>query len=149
MLLELIPPPCPTFPHLSKGNSTPNSLLTTFFIASPATFPISGSLIYSLTSRNSLHTQTYVPCCMKESHPLNILLPAANHIAAIIGTRFAKTTPKTRANVKWSKILINGVPTGKSQSREPYNPDECHQALLENNPAYVSLTIMQKPSWVK
>src|SRR5712675_3348114 len=69
-LLELIPPPCPTFPRLLKGNSTPNSLLTTFFIASPTTFPISGSLIYSLTSRNSLHTQTYVPCCAKESHPL-------------------------------------------------------------------------------
>src|SRR5712672_3633981 len=83
------------------------------------------------------------------STSLNILLPAANHIAAIIGARFAKTTHKTRANIKWSKILINGVPTGKSQSREPYNPDECHQALLENNPAYASLTIMQKPSWVK
>src|SRR5882757_4606647 len=83
------------------------------------------------------------------STSLNVLLPAANHIAAIIGTQFAKTTPKTRANVKWSKILINGVPTGKSQSWEPYNPDECHQALLENNPAYASLTIMQKPSWVK
>jgi len=83
------------------------------------------------------------------STSLNVLLPAASHIAAIIGTRFTKTTPKTRANVKWSKILINGVPTGKSQSWEPYNPDECHQALLENNPAYASLTVMQKPSWVK
>src|SRR5712675_165487 len=83
------------------------------------------------------------------STSLNVLLPTANHIAAIIGTQFAKTTPKTRANIKWSKILINGVPTGKSQSWEPYNPDECHQALLENNPAYVSLTIMQKTSWVK
>src|SRR5712671_4389735 len=64
------------------------------------------------------------------STSLNVLLPAANHIAAIICARFAKTTPKTRANVKWSKILINSVPTGKSQSQEPYNPDECHQALL-------------------
>src|SRR5712672_1075613 len=83
------------------------------------------------------------------STSLNVLLPTASHIAVIIGARFAKTTPKTRANVKWSKILINGVPTGKSQSREPYTPDECHQALLENNPAYASLTVMQKPSWVK
>ena len=75
------------------------------------------------------------------STSLNVLLPAANHIAAIIGARFAKTTPKARANIKWSKILINGVPTGKSQSREPFNPDECHQALLENNPTYASLTV--------
>src|SRR5712672_2838610 len=83
------------------------------------------------------------------STSLNVLLPAANHIAAIIGAWFAKTTPKARANIKWSKILINGVPTGKSQSWEPFNPDECHQALLENNPAYASLTVTQKPSWVK
>jgi len=83
------------------------------------------------------------------STSLNVLLPATSHIATIIGARFAKTTPKTRANIKWSKILINGVPTGKSQSQEPYTPDECHQALLKNNPAYTSLTVMQKPSWVK
>src|SRR5712672_912978 len=83
------------------------------------------------------------------STSLNVLLPAANHIAAIIGARFAKTTPTARANTKWSKLFINAVPTGKSQSWEPFNPDECHQALLENNPAYASLTVTQKPSWVK
>src|SRR5712671_2818023 len=83
------------------------------------------------------------------STSLNVLLPTANHITTIIGAQFAKTTPKARANIKWSKILINSIPTSKMQSREPYNLDECHQALLNNNPTYASLTVTQKPSWVK
>jgi len=69
---------------------------------------------------------------------LNVLLSAANHIATIIGAWFTKTTPKARANIKWSKILINGVSTSKSQSWEPYNPDECHQALLITPPTHPS-----------
>ena len=53
-----------------------------------------------------------------------------------------------RANVKWSKILINGVPTRVLKDRVPYSPDECHAALTAMNPSYSTLTIMQKPSWV-
>ena len=30
------------------------------------------------------------------------------------------STPVMRTNTKWSKLLINGVPTGKSDSRAPY-----------------------------
>jgi hypothetical protein len=57
--------------------------------------------------------------------------------------------PPTQANVKWSKILINGLPTGTSDSREVFTPDECHQTLTANNPSYASLPVMQKPSWVR
>jgi hypothetical protein len=59
------------------------------------------------------------------------------------------STPPTRANVKWSKILINGLPTGVSNSRAAYSPDECHTALASENPSYSPLIIAQKPSWVK
>jgi hypothetical protein len=59
------------------------------------------------------------------------------------------TTPHTRANVKWSKILINGLPTGVTNSRGAYTPDECHTALVSENPSYTPLIIAQKPSWVK
>ena len=54
-----------------------------------------------------------------------------------------------RANVKWSKILINSVPVGLTESRGPWTPEECHRALLAHNPAYASLTITQKPSWIR
>lgn len=57
--------------------------------------------------------------------------------------------PLIRATTKWSKILLNGVPTGVSNSRDAYTPEECHQALLSDNPHYAQLTITQKPSWVK
>ncbi|KAF8483156.1 hypothetical protein F5888DRAFT_1776445 [Russula emetica] len=55
----------------------------------------------------------------------------------------------TRANVKWSKILINGLPTGVTDSRGAYTPDECHAALASENPSYIPLIIAHKPSWVK
>ncbi|KAH9009321.1 hypothetical protein EDB84DRAFT_1571292 [Lactarius hengduanensis] len=54
-----------------------------------------------------------------------------------------------RPNVKWSKILINSVPTGVSPSASAYSPDECHAALVENNPTYSSLNVTQRPSWVR
>ena len=57
-----------------------------------------------------------------------------------------------RANVKWSKILINSVPVGirkdEKLNRGPWTPDECHRSLIMHNPSCSSLTIAQKPSWV-
>jgi hypothetical protein len=58
--------------------------------------------------------------------------------------------PLTRPNVKWSKIIINGTPTGVLPDRaHAYSADECHEALSSENPAYASLLVTQKPSWVR
>jgi hypothetical protein len=54
-----------------------------------------------------------------------------------------------RHNVKWSKLRLNAVPTGTSDTRGAFTPDEAHAALVTENPAYASLTITQKPSWVR
>jgi hypothetical protein len=51
-------------------------------------------------------------------------------------------------NVKWSRILINGIPTGVSDCRGPYSPSECHAVLVVDNPIYRTLHLMQSPSWV-
>ena len=81
------------------------------------------------------------------------LLTAAPHINAILTTtlQLPSHSPFTqpRANIKWSKITINGVPTGASPTRTPYTPEECHMALAAINPTYASLQITQKPSWVR
>src|SRR5712691_1649962 len=81
------------------------------------------------------------------------LLSAAPHINAILSTtlKLPSHSPFTqpRANIKWSKITINGVPTGASSTRNPYTPEECHAALAAINPTYTSLQITQKPSWVR
>ena len=81
------------------------------------------------------------------------LLSAAPHINAILSTtlQLPSHSPFTqpRANTKWSKISINGVPTGASPTRTPYTPEECHAALAAINPTYASLQITQKPSWVR
>ncbi|KAI9507523.1 hypothetical protein F5148DRAFT_1204170, partial [Russula earlei] len=53
--------------------------------------------------------------------------------------------PPVRPNVKWSKLTINAAPTGKTNTREAYTPQECHQTLLAENPTYATLTITQTP----
>ena len=54
-----------------------------------------------------------------------------------------------RHNVKWSKLRINSIPTGKADTRGSYTPDEVQNALVTENTAYATLTITQKPSWVR
>ena len=54
-----------------------------------------------------------------------------------------------KANVKWSKILINSVPVGILDNRGPWTPEECHRSLSAHNPIYPTLKITQKPSWVR
>lgn len=35
-----------------------------------------------------------------------------------------------RSNIKWSKVTLNGIPTGKTEEiSEVYTPEQCHQAL--------------------
>ncbi|KAF8460866.1 hypothetical protein DFH94DRAFT_785796 [Russula ochroleuca] len=60
-----------------------------------------------------------------------------------------QSPPTLRHNVKWSKLPLNAIPTGKSEARGAYTPDETHTALIAENPAYAALTITQKPSWVR
>ncbi|KAH9049297.1 hypothetical protein EDB83DRAFT_2631935 [Lactarius deliciosus] len=54
-----------------------------------------------------------------------------------------------RENVRWSRLLVNSLPTGVSLSRGAFSSDELHQALATDNPAYRSLRFTQAPSWVR
>ena len=78
---------------------------------------------------------------------------AAPHISTSLLHSFNLPTnsplPQPRPNTKWSKITINGIPTGTTHDRSPLSPDECHMALAALNPSYASLSIIQKPSWVR
>lgn len=56
--------------------------------------------------------------------------------------------PPTKANVRWSKLLINGLPIGATDTQDVFTSEECHRSLAANNPIYTSLLITQKPSWV-
>ena len=83
-------------------------------------------------------------------HSLQI---AAPHISSTI-TSILKLPSETiksqlRPNVKWSKLLINGVPTGVLKNSSPFSPERCHQALAASNPSYTTLNITLKPSWVR
>ncbi len=47
----------------------------------------------------------------------------------------------SRENVKWSHLLINGIPTRVTSSCRPYTPSECQQALMADNPAFQTLCL--------
>ncbi|KAH9172355.1 hypothetical protein EDB89DRAFT_2069843 [Lactarius sanguifluus] len=88
------------------------------------------------------------------ANTLQQLLLARNKISESITSNFPNVCKHSlplciEANVSWSKVLINNVPTGVSSTRGPWTPDECHEALTADNPRYARLNIMQKPSWVK
>ncbi|KAH9159184.1 hypothetical protein EDB89DRAFT_2084472 [Lactarius sanguifluus] len=53
----------------------------------------------------------------------------------------------SRENVRWSRLLINGLPTGASATRGAFTPTECHDSLMTDNPVYWSLRFTQLPSW--
>jgi hypothetical protein len=46
-------------------------------------------------------------------------------------------------------LKIINIPTGKSDIRRPYTPDEIHNALKAENVCYASLVITQPPTWVR
>ena len=51
-------------------------------------------------------------------------------------------------DVKWSKVILHSVYTGKNGQSEPFSPDDCHSELLAHNPLYCELRITQWPSWI-
>ncbi len=81
------------------------------------------------------------------------LMQASHLISNVLSTFLSHDSSPlpitSRENVKWSQLLINGIPTGASSSCGPYSPSECHQALMADNPAFQTLCFMQPPSWVR
>ena len=75
-------------------------------------------------------------------------LQSSHHIitSAIKAVLPEPTLLASRPNVKWSKLLINSVPTGATNILLALTCEECHQTLLHDNPSYCRLWIMQLPS---
>jgi len=78
-------------------------------------------------------------------------LQTSHHIiTSAIEAALPKPTPlASHPNIKWSKLLINSVPTSATEISLALTCEECHQALLHDNPSYCCLQITQLPSWVR
>ena len=65
-------------------------------------------------------------------------LTATHHIiiSAIEGALPGPISLSSCPNVKWSKLLINAVPTGVISDTLAHSREACHQALLCDNPSY-------------
>ena len=84
------------------------------------------------------------------------LTNALPHLTEVLQTSLSamaqsapQSPPTVRHNVKWSRLRINSVPTGVSDTLKAFPPDTVHKALAAENPTYASLIITQKPSWVR
>ena len=79
-------------------------------------------------------------------------LSAASHLltlAVAASLPDASVRVSSRLNVRWGKVLVNGVPTGVTDdSSATHSPSTCLQDLLENNPSLRPLNVTQLPSWV-
>ena len=80
-------------------------------------------------------------------------LSAASHLlttAVAASLPDASARVSSRLNVRWGKVLVNGVPTGvQDNSPAAHSPSVCLQDLLENNPSLRPLKVTQLPSWVR
>ena len=79
-------------------------------------------------------------------------LQSAHHLitSALKGALPGAASHLSCPNVKWSKILIRSVPTGVTDCMsQAHSCEECHQALLHDNPSYHCLRMTQLPSWVR
>ena len=54
----------------------------------------------------------------------------------------------SRANLCWSKLLVNSIPTGVTGDSVAHTPAVIHDQLLKENLSYCCLRIMQLPTWV-
>jgi hypothetical protein len=84
---------------------------------------------------------------------LNNALPQLTEVLQTSLSAMAQSAPQSpptvRHNVKWSRLRINSVPTGVTDTSKAFPPDAVHKALAAENPTYASLIITQKPSWVR
>ena len=77
---------------------------------------------------------------------------AASHLltsAVAASLPDASARVHSRLNVRWGKVLVNGVPTGVTEGSPAHSPSACLQDLLENNPSLRPLKVTQLPSWVR
>lgn len=52
-------------------------------------------------------------------------------------------------NVKWSRVVLSSIPSGKTPDSPAYSSYSLHAELAAANPDYSDLTIRQFPSWLR
>jgi hypothetical protein len=74
----------------------------------------------------------------------------SNVLSSLLAADQSAPVPiSAQENLCWSCITINNIPTGVNLTRAAYTPQECHKALLVDNPVYRSLRVTRPPSWVQ
>ena len=76
---------------------------------------------------------------------LTSALQAVQASIAFDGLTIKDVTP----NIRWSRMTLSHVYTGKETHSAMFGPSDIHEELTNNNPNYAALTIRQPPRWVR
>ena len=126
------PPPRPSLVLSLIGHTLDMTLKTQAGVLAPGLVGVCNDALASVPTFASVRVSAY------RWTPKGNLLPDAS--ARI----------SSRLNVRWGKVLVNGVPTGViDNSPAAHSPSACLQDLLENNPSLHPLKVTQLPSWVR
>jgi hypothetical protein len=120
-------------------NATLDDMPSTLVRLSAARWMAKGNLV--LWGTNNTTAQQLTNALPQLTEVLQTSLSAMAQMAPF-------SLPTVRHNVKWSRLFINSVPTGVTDTNKAHTPNAVHRALAAENPTYASLTITQKPSWV-
>ena len=154
-----------TYASLAASPAHPSAVLE-LKVQQPEAGPLPAEICRSLNSQlkdRPAHSQVHISAVRwtvrgnlvitagpnTSEHHLKAALPDIASLLRFILGLPNKDSYQIRANTRWSRILLNRVPTGATSSTEAASPNQCHDSLLADNPSYATLTITQRPSWVK
>jgi len=108
---------------------------------------------FQLVTRSHFCLRRQYNCAQDRVNRLGPLNLTKHEFVSSIAHQVVKTSKRmsARANVKWSKILVNGVPLRSAPASElGVTPSAAlHAQLTEHNPSYAALKITQMLSWVR
>ncbi|KAI0941845.1 hypothetical protein AcV7_002418 [Taiwanofungus camphoratus] len=74
------------------------------------------------------------------------LIPFADRFTDLIA---GDQATQVRADRPWYKVQVNGVSTWNQNTHDIPTPEEIHQELVDNNPDYARMEILQLPRWMR
>ena len=153
-----LPPPRPSLVLSITNHTTDRTLRSTAGVLAPTMVPVCNAALASAPTFASVRVSAaqWTPkgnlVIFAGPETTRAQLFAASHLltSAVAASLPDRSAVTSRLNVRWDKVLINGVPTGISKEHlNAHSPAECLQEIIANNPAFRTLKVMQLPSWVR
>ena len=155
------PPPKPKQPHppSPKKFSLPQAVIIFHGQVTPEARPSFTDLVSTLNTNLRQDDQySHVRVVgVKWTAASNLLVRAqapspnelANALLAVSLTAFTAPIKNIIPNVRWSRVVLSNVHSGKTPDSPAHSPAMLHLELTQANPEYRDLNVRQFPSWLR